>query len=126
MCLLEIGTWEVLINSLGQKPAGFFLAFIGSTQEDFAGKIEQLYPNEQEANVKADGAWFVTGCLVQAARYYLPSRMGTAFSKVVIDCLTCLDADGTKTWNVDFQHGDVLISKKHLQELLMNQGGEVA
>jgi hypothetical protein len=57
--------------------------------------------------------------LVDLARRYLPERMGTKFTQVVITCLTCLDDDNPDFGNPqEFQDEDeIRIGSRYIEKV---------
>lgn len=82
VCLLEISLWEPFITAEGSHSNLFRKT-----------AIDQGYLKADEADPmsKLTTVWVTTNVLRVLAEKEIPPRMGTAFSRFVVACLTCLE-----------------------------------
>lgn len=102
VCLLEIGLWESLVLYEGDPYPSPLLADAAAGDRDGPKRATLLKQH-----------------LVTLARSKLPSRMGDAYTNVVINCLTCLDEDNQDFGNQsEFEDQDgVLIGVRYIEKV---------
>ncbi|KAF3479607.1 uncharacterized protein GIQ15_06583 [Arthroderma uncinatum] len=99
VCLLEIGLWK---------------SFVLYNEED--GQLPQ--PTRVEPFITNGSSTKRT--LVALARDELPKKMGDVYSRVVVNCLTCLDKDNADFGDEsEFQDEDgVLVAVKYIEKVI--------
>lgn len=102
VCLLEIGLWESLVLYEGDACPSPLLENAAVGDRDDPRRATALKQH-----------------LVTLARSKLPSRMGDAYTKVVVNCLTCLDEDNWDFGNQsEFEDEDgVLIGVRYIEKV---------
>ncbi|MCJ1424377.1 hypothetical protein MMC29_002265 [Sticta canariensis] len=100
VCLLEIGTWRVLVN---KQPDGNHLIsplFVSSAQEE--GK--DITPDAIDCLLRQPTQ--VKNVLLKIAKSQLPQKMGMGYCRLVVKCLTALDKPSGFGNDVDFTKWD--------------------
>jgi len=102
VCLLEIGLWESLVLYEGEPSPSPLIAEATTGDKDEAKRAALLKQH-----------------LVYLAETKLPSRMGDAYTNVVINCLTCLDEENQDFGNqAEFEDDDgVLIGVRYIEKV---------
>lgn len=111
VCLLEIGLWESFVEYEAD----------GTTAKATAGlQIHVEHHEERYPQVLKEH-------LVSLARNRLPLHMGERYADVVVNCLTCLDADNVDFGDPqEFQDEDgVLVGVKYIEKVSLPFGSQL-
>jgi hypothetical protein len=105
VCLLEIGLWRTFVVYKDDGNAD------SVTPTEWFGLSVEALMRKSPASKKR--------LLISAAEHNLPAKMGTAYTKIVVNCLTCLDQDnedfGDKS---EFQDQDgVLVGVRYIEKV---------
>jgi hypothetical protein len=105
VCLLEIGLWRTFVVYKDDGNADSVMP-----TEWFGLSVEALMRKTPASKKRL---------LISAAEHNLPAKMGTAYTNIVVNCLTCLDQDnedfGDKS---EFQDEDgVLVGVRYIEKV---------
>lgn len=84
VCLLEIGLWEPFFTTNGEVS-------LSATYSETAVRLGHVKPAHADNIDQLTWPAVVPKVLLHLAEHAIPQRMGTAFSQLVVSCLTCLD-----------------------------------
>ena len=99
--LLEVGLWSPFVNQAGHPGEA----------------LSQIVPILQDRDQRK-GATRIKKILVSMASNYLPPRMGTKYTEVVIACLTCLDKNSKLDTEGEFLEDDgILVGVRFIQHV---------
>lgn len=129
VCLLEIGMWQSLVTpEQGSLPSPASILDIYdkkkyAVQGPNGNRIEvpevvSYYPTD------SGGAQLVQNTLIRLAKTHLPSRMGDKYTGVVVNCLTCLDADNTDFGDpIEFEDEDgIAVGVRYIEKVRYQTG----
>jgi hypothetical protein len=102
VCLLEIGLWDSLLTFDGRESVRISETYLGAGTDPLAMSASEMKDR-----------------IVTLARERLPFSMGTMYTWVVINCLTCLDPDNSDFGDrSEFEDAEgILVGVRYIQKV---------
>ncbi|KAF3359139.1 hypothetical protein VdG1_05187 [Verticillium dahliae VDG1] len=127
-CLLEIGLWESFVGYPADSPApdGPFRDFSARTMRPQHSPAPRHFFRAGSGNVLRSLSIQAKEHLEGLARTRLPQTMGEKYSKVVLACLTCLDANDEDTAAQTSADPDGILIGLHFNEKILGKLNEIA